>query len=46
MNKKHWNTVIFEGDLDHTLLCELVNHSYELVASKLTKKTKEELKNL
>ena len=47
MNKKHWNTVTFEfGELSDELVIELTKHSYELVASKLTKKLKEELKNL
>jgi len=46
MNKKHWNTVYFERDLDYKLLCELIDHSYDLVVSKLTKKDKEVLKNL
>lgn len=43
MNKKHWNTVRFEGDLRHTLLCELIDHSYDLVVSKLRKKDREAL---
>lgn len=37
MNKKHWNTVFFDGDLPDILLVELVDHSYELVVAKLTK---------
>ncbi len=43
MNKKHWNTVDFEGDLDVSLLRELVNHSYELVRDSLPKKQRESL---
>ncbi|MGB1247290.1 MAG: MmcQ/YjbR family DNA-binding protein [Chitinophagales bacterium] len=47
MSKKHWNSVYFErGDLADDFLIELINHSYDLVVSKLTKKQKEELKNL
>ncbi len=47
MNKKHWNTINFEdGSLSDTFLLELVDHSYDLVVSKLTKKVKEELSNL
>lgn len=46
MNKKHWNTVRFEGDLEGALIRELIDHSYDLVVSKLTKKDKEKLKNL
>ena len=38
MNKKHWNTVRVGGDVDDELLKELIDHSYELVYDKLTKK--------
>ena len=37
MNKKHWNTVAFEGSLTDKLLCELIDHSYNLVVKKLKK---------
>jgi len=40
MNKKHWNTVIFESDLPINLLNDLIDHSYKLVISKMTKKEK------
>lgn len=43
MNKKHWNTVVFEDGLPERLLRELIDHSYELVASKLPKKVQAEL---
>ncbi len=46
MNKKHWNTVEFEGSLSTELLCELVDHSYELVVKKLKKADREFLNNL
>ncbi len=46
MNKKHWNTENFEGNLSDKLLIELTNHSYELVVKGLTKKQKEELNSL
>lgn len=46
MNKRHWNTVEMEGSLKIELLKEMIDHSYELVVSKLTKKQKEELNNL
>ncbi|MFK8164854.1 MAG: MmcQ/YjbR family DNA-binding protein [Lewinella sp.] len=43
MNKKHWNTVYIEdGDLRDELVYELIDHSYELVKSSLTKKVKAE----
>lgn len=38
MNKKHWNTVTIGGDVDDILLKELIDHSYELVYGKLTKR--------
>jgi len=44
MSKKHWNTVNFETGLDTKLLLELVDHSYDLVVSKLKKADKEVLK--
>lgn len=43
MNKKHWNTVEIESGMDDQILKEMINHSYDLVVSKLTKKLKEEL---
>ena len=41
MNKKHWNTVTLGGDVDDTLLKELIDHSYELVYGKLSRKQRE-----
>ena len=38
MNKKHWNTVTIGGDVDDELLKELIDHSYELVYRKLSKR--------
>ena len=46
MSKLHWNTVIIESNLSPKLITELIDHSYDLVVAKLTKKLKEELKNL
>jgi predicted DNA-binding protein (MmcQ/YjbR family) len=43
MNKKHWNTVHFEGGLDQRLLRELIDHSYELVVASLKKADREAL---
>jgi len=46
MNKKHWNS-IYPNDLyDDNLMMEMIDHSFELVASKLKKIQKEELKKL
>ena len=46
MNKKHWNTVYLEKDLSPELVHELIDQSYRLVVSKLTKKLKAELEAL
>ena len=44
MNKKHWNTVYVEtGNLPESLVRELIDHSYDLVVSGLTKKARAEL---
>jgi predicted DNA-binding protein (MmcQ/YjbR family) len=42
-NKKHWNTVLIDPSISRTFLCELINHSYDLVVDGLPKKLKEEL---
>ena len=46
MSKKHWNTVMVEGDLENKLILSLIDHSYDLVVSSFTKKKKIELENL
>ena len=46
MNKQHWNTLVLDGRLDPKLVRELTDHSYELVATGLTKKQQQELENL
>lgn len=43
MNKKHWNTVVFEGLLPDDLLQELIRHSYELVVKGLPRKLRDTL---
>jgi len=45
-NKKHWNSVLVDGNIEVELVKELVDHSYDLVVSGLTKKLKEELTGL
>jgi len=46
MNKKHWNTVSVNADVADDLVRELVNNSYDLVVSGLTKKVRVALENL
>ncbi|MEO6758373.1 MAG: MmcQ/YjbR family DNA-binding protein [Saprospiraceae bacterium] len=41
MNKKHWNTVDFEGSLDGKMLRHLLDHSYEQVFKTLKKGERE-----
>lgn len=43
MSKKHWNTVIIEGNLTNELIRELIDHSYDLVVKGMTKKKQKEL---
>ena len=43
MNKKHWNTVDFEGSLDGRMLRHLLDHSYEQVVKTLKKGEREAL---
>ena len=44
-NKKHWIGMATDGSVPKSLMYELINHSYELVVSKLPKKIKQELEN-
>ncbi len=37
MNKTHWNTITFDGNLPNNLITELIDHSYQLVFSSLPK---------
>ncbi len=43
MNKKHWNTVTINSDVDDKLLLELTRKSHQLVFNGLPKKIKNEL---
>jgi predicted DNA-binding protein (MmcQ/YjbR family) len=45
MSKVHWNTLYLEN-IPPKLIMELVDHSYDLVVSKFTKKLKAELAEL
>ncbi len=42
MNKHHWNTVLMES-IPPKLLCELIDHSYDLIVQKMPKKKRLEL---
>ena len=43
MNKKHWNTVFAHQDLPLSEIKKLIDHSYELIFSQLSKKVQEEI---
>lgn len=45
MNKKHWNTVIVNGELSEGELRELIDHSYELVFGSLPKSVKAHIRD-
>ncbi len=45
-NKQHWNTIELNGTVPNKLLIEMIDESYNLVVKGLTRKQKEELKNL
>jgi predicted DNA-binding protein (MmcQ/YjbR family) len=45
MNKKHWNTVLFNGSVTDKLILELIDHSYDLVIKSLPKTKRENLFN-
>lgn len=46
MNKKHWNTVYMDGQLTRKQLCEMVEHSYDLVLKSLPKKEQEKIRSM
>lgn len=46
MSKKHWNTVSFNQDVTDKMILQLIDHSYELVVSSLTKKLQNDLTSL
>lgn len=45
MNKKHWNTVIWDGSISDQLILQLIDHSYELVLAAIPRKRKRTLTN-
>ncbi|MFT4705070.1 MAG: putative DNA-binding protein (MmcQ/YjbR family) [Bradymonadia bacterium] len=42
-NKKHWNSISLDDGVPPSLIEELVQHSYEVIVAKLTKKLRHEL---
>jgi predicted DNA-binding protein (MmcQ/YjbR family) len=43
LNKRHWNTVTLDGSLPDQIVRDLVEDSYDLIASVLPKRLREEL---
>ena len=44
MNKRHWNEINCNGELNDRQLMELIDHSYELVVAGLPKHVREALR--
>lgn len=43
MNKQHWNTITSPEDAPNDLICELIQHSRNLVIAGMSKKERQEL---
>ncbi|MDN3550665.1 MmcQ/YjbR family DNA-binding protein [Mucilaginibacter aquaedulcis] len=46
MNKKMWNTIAMDGSLTRKQLCDMIDHSYDLVVKGLPKKLQAEIDEL
>jgi len=46
MNKKHWNSVEYEDGIEDSLMVKMIDHSYDCIVIKLTKKAQRELEKL
>ena len=44
INKKHWNTVYTNGDLSRRQICDMIDHSYDLVLKSLPKNIRGQVK--
>lgn len=43
LNKRHWNTVTLDGSIDDHEIQDMIQDSYDLVATKLTRAQREDL---
>lgn len=43
MNKKHWNTILFDSDVPDDEVYRFIDISYDIVFGKLTKKVQKEI---
>lgn len=46
MSKTHWNTVLIDGSVPEKLIYQWIDASYDLIVASLTKKLREEWKQL
>ncbi|RKX88441.1 MAG: MmcQ/YjbR family DNA-binding protein [Candidatus Cloacimonadota bacterium] len=46
LNKRHWNSIVLDGSIPNKVVLEMIDHSYQLVFDKLTKKNKAEIEKL
>lgn len=44
MNKVHWNSVYLKGEVPDEVIKDMIDQSYELIFSKLSKKVQNEIK--
>lgn len=43
MNKTHWNTVVIDGSISSPDVCQMIDHSYDLVARGLPRAERQAL---
>ena len=43
LNKRHWNTVVCDGDLPDTMLHDMVEDSYDLIVAAMPRAVRERL---
>lgn len=46
MNKKHWNTIYADGSVPDRIFRDWIDHSYNLVVEKLSRKQKEQMEQM
>ena len=46
LNKRHWNTVVIDGEVPDGEVWRMIDHSYDLVVKGLRKADKEALKSM
>lgn len=46
MNKKHWNTVVLDGNVPDEVIAQMLEESFRLVVAKMTRSEKEKIGTL